>query len=259
MKDDSEEDRNTKIYIFWMIYFFDKAMSLRLGRASFIQDFDISLPFVLLPEASAQTNGQMLGYWIKVARVQGETYEKLFSPAAFLKAPEERTRIASELVSALNEAWNERGDARVIDVPTTAGAYAQNSIPRNSSPNDTELPSKRKRSKEQPLNTSIEAREYIKSMSCKASNTPTLTRTDTLERAEDVFFHSDVVMHYSTCSLIQRAVSPDNVTFNRESLESSRAALVAHMRCNAQFNHKGYEDLWNGYVHWSILQAPFTP
>jgi hypothetical protein len=43
MKDDSKEDRETKIYIFWMIYFFDKSMSLRLGRASFIQDFDISL------------------------------------------------------------------------------------------------------------------------------------------------------------------------------------------------------------------------
>jgi hypothetical protein len=43
MKNDSQEDRETKIYIFWMIYFFDKSMSLRLGRASFIQDFDISL------------------------------------------------------------------------------------------------------------------------------------------------------------------------------------------------------------------------
>jgi hypothetical protein len=61
-------------------------------------------------------------------------------------------------------------------------------------------------------------------------------------------------MHYSTCSLIQRAVSPDNVTFNQESLESSRAALVAHMRCNAQFNIKGNEDMWNGYIQWSLLQ-----
>jgi hypothetical protein len=66
-------------------------------------------------------------------------------------------------------------------------------------------------------------------------------------------------MHYSTCALIQRAVSPGNTSFNHECLESSRAALVAHMRANAQFNKEGQEELWSGYVHWSILQAPFTP
>lgn len=76
---------------------------------------------------------------------------------------------------------------------------------------------------------------------------------------EDIFFYADTVMHYSTCSLIQRAVSPDNVTFNQECLQSARAALVAHMRCSVRFNVVGGEELWNGYVHWSILQAPFTP
>ncbi|KAG9195314.1 hypothetical protein G6011_00435 [Alternaria panax] len=49
------------------------------------------------------------------------------------------------------------------------------------------------------------------------------------------------------------------MTFNQECLESSRAALVAHMRASAQFNKKGQEDFWSGYVHWSVLQAPFTP
>ena len=62
-------------------------------------------------------------------------------------------------------------------------------------------------------------------------------------------------MHYSTCALIQRAVTPDNVTFNQECLESSRAALMAHMRANLQFNTKGNEELWSGYIHWSILQV----
>lgn len=66
----------------------------------------------------------------------------------------------------------------------------------------------------------------------------------------DIFYHADVVFHYSTCALIQRAISPDNVTFNRDCLESARAALVAHQRCAAQFNIKGNEDLWSGYIHW---------
>jgi len=59
------------------------------SSASIIQDFDIELPF--LDENSYQ-GVEMLAYWVKVARVQGQTYEKLFSPAAFLRTPEERTR-----------------------------------------------------------------------------------------------------------------------------------------------------------------------
>jgi hypothetical protein len=100
----------------------------------------------------------------------------------------------------------------------------------------------------------------LREVSCSfASHTGKLTKVEQMNRIEDIFFYSDVVMHYSTCSLIQRAVSPDNVTFNQECLESARAALVAHMRCNIQYNTKENEELWNGYIHWSILQAPFTP
>lgn len=113
------------------------------------------------------------------------------------------------------------------------------------SPNDTEVPSKRKRTAaQQPIGASLPPDEYIQG---------------SFERVEDVFFHSNVVMHYSTCALIQRAVTTDNVTFTQECLEYSRAALIAHERCNAQFNTGGNEELWSGYIHWSILQAPFTP
>jgi hypothetical protein len=78
------------------------------------------------------------------------------------------------------------------------------------------------------------------------------------DQVQDILFHSDVVVHYSTCALIQRAVSPEGSNFSQECLEYSRAALNAHMRCNAQFNTKGSEDLWSGYIHWSILQVRGT-
>ncbi|KAF1945190.1 fungal-specific transcription factor domain-containing protein [Clathrospora elynae] len=247
MVNDSPKERNTKVHIFWMIYMFDKTLSLRLGRSSIIQDWDISLPFILSDDDADVPEGtKMLAYWIKVARVQGQTYEKLFSPAAFLKTREERTRTAIELVDALTLAWYERGETNVIDfaglgdnikfVPLRTDA-------RHNSPMDTELPSERKRFLRDQLGRP-DATEYIQG---------------SFERVQDIFFHSDVVMHYSTCALIQRAVSPDNMTFNQECLESSRAALAAHMRANKQFNKKGQEELWSGYVHWSILQAPFTP
>lgn len=53
-----------------------------------------------------------LVYWIKVAQVQGSTYEKLFSPAAFLKSDEERARICVDLVNQLDQAWTARGEVR---------------------------------------------------------------------------------------------------------------------------------------------------
>jgi len=238
---DTEEDRNNKMHIFWMIYMFDKTMSLRLGRASFIQDYDISLPFFgdNQPSPGSPDSKLMLSYWCKVARVQGQTYEKLFSPAAFLRTPEERTQTAIELVKAMNQAWYERGDARVSDMPNgrnISDVQGQNTTTNFTGPNETELPSKRKRGPSQSPGVDR-------------------TRNGTLAELEDVFFYSDVVMHYSTCSLIQRGVSPDNVTFNDECLESARAALVAHMRCNDRFNVAGNEYLWSGYIHWSILQV----
>lgn len=250
MTNDAPEDRKAKIYIFWMIYMFDKILALRLGRASVIQDWDISLPFVLSDEGTPHgpEGSQMLSYWIKVARVQGQTYEKLFSPAAFLRPPEERTRTAIQLVNAMNVAWYERGETIVEDF-TAMGQFYKPFSPQQeasikSGPNETELPSKRNPLAQQTHLESPEAVTY---------------KNGTFERVQDIFFHADTVMHYSTCALIQRAVTPDNVNFNQECLESSRAALVAHMRANSQFNVEGNEELWSGYIHWSILQAPFTP
>lgn len=195
-----------------------------------------------------------------MARVQGQTYERLFSPAAFLKSAEERTRTAVELVNALNQAWYERGDARITDLNVTDLSLNGSSQPaaiKNSDPNNTDPPSMRKRLGAHGFHVGMEyagiLTPFVDCLDCK------LTEIDALTLVEDIFFYADTVMHYSTCSLIQRAVSPDNVTFNQECLQSARAALIAHMRCSARFNVMGGEELWNGYVHWSILQAPFTP
>ena len=150
MTNDTPEVRQSKIHVFWMIYIFDKTLSLRLGRASAIQDWDISLPFVLPSDATPRgpEGGQILTYWIKVARIQGQTYEKLFSPAAFLRTPAERTRTAVELVNAMSLAWYERGEACITDLAEWSSYRKGNSPPSklnmHTSPNETELPSKRK-------------------------------------------------------------------------------------------------------------------
>lgn len=152
MKDDTEEERSAKINVFWFIYTLDKTLSLRLGRAPAIQDWDMSLPYPVSenkasPIAGVPTGTEMQIYWIKVAQIQGQTYERLFSPAAFLKPQEERAQMAQELVGALNQAWADRGEASVLDF-TFLGSALRDSRPKAPlSPNDTELPSKRMREK----------------------------------------------------------------------------------------------------------------
>lgn len=78
MKDDTEEERNEKIHIFWMIYMFDKTMSLRLGRPSFIQDWDISLPFFSgdTLEKDVPAGRLMLTYWVKASSWTTEVYKR---------------------------------------------------------------------------------------------------------------------------------------------------------------------------------------
>jgi hypothetical protein len=163
---DDHEERQTKIHIFWMIYMFDKTLSLRLGRSSILQDWDISLPFLVSngPEDKHSESSAFLSYWIKVARVQGLTYEKLFCPAAFLKSTEERTRIAIELVNTLNQAWYERGDAPVGDFAHLGDTYNLASYRPTTvghSPNETPLPSQCKRYVHKSRNKGSDDSEYV--------------------------------------------------------------------------------------------------
>lgn len=168
-QNDDEEERNSKVHLFWVIYMFDKQLSLRLGRASVIQDWDISLPLITTsptPAVSAVGASQMITYWIKVAKVQGQTYKKLFSPAAFQSSSEARTRTAIDLVNAMNQAWYERGEASVMDfMPlATMEDLSKRRKVAIASPNDTELPSKRKRFVQQPIEISLPPEEYIQGM-----------------------------------------------------------------------------------------------
>ncbi|KAF1954350.1 hypothetical protein CC80DRAFT_476084 [Byssothecium circinans] len=262
MANDTEDERSSKIQVFWFIYMIDKTLSLRLGRASVIQDWDMSLPYPSMDDDHARfgslvqmgvKRSSMSLYWIKVAQTQGKVYENLFSPAAFCKSREERARTATELVAALNQAWAERGEASAFYFAyTEVTPPGLTSTMTGPNPHTLELPARRKR----PSAT------YPTPSQQSLGGSPA-PRVQTMEGSSadvgNIFYLADVVSHYSTCALIQRAVSPDNVTFNQDCLESARAALVAHQRCHKQFNIKGNEDLWTGYVHWSILQSPFTP
>jgi hypothetical protein len=169
MSHDTPEEKQSKIYIFWMIYMFDKTLSLRLGRSSILQDWDIALPFVHESSVGKSNSHQsrMLSYWVKVARVQGLTYEKLFCPASFLQSTEERTAIAIDLINAMNQAWYEREDVKAVNHANfgkNVNGVTQRTMGVGHSPNETPLPSQLKRYMQQSLNQEPDANEYIQSM-----------------------------------------------------------------------------------------------
>ena len=116
MRNDAEDDRAAKVHAFWFVYTLDKILSLRLGRASVIQDWDISLPSKV-PVGDSKFPARPLGlelqtYWLKLAQIQGKTYESLFSSVAFSKSDKERRQTASELRGSLTNALAEREKVR---------------------------------------------------------------------------------------------------------------------------------------------------
>lgn len=123
MAQDTKRERDDKIALFWYVYITDKTVSLRLGRAATIQDYDISLP---VPEESAvfpRSYIPFLSYWIEVARIQGQVAEQLYSPAAALLRQQERWRRADGLSSALEHAFEGRlqlGDLFEIETSSAA-------------------------------------------------------------------------------------------------------------------------------------------
>ena len=91
--------------LFWFIYVLDKSLSLRLGRSSVLQDYDIDLkpPNIIFDEPSLKAWNDVYLYWIKIAELHGLAYEQLYSPRALSGSEEERTEKAKGLIEQLNQ------------------------------------------------------------------------------------------------------------------------------------------------------------
>lgn len=99
MEHDNPSLKEHKNRLFWSIYCIDKALSLRLGRASTIQDYDISLSWSASALPGTDQFGDIYILWIQLARIQGKVYEKLYSPAALCRPENERVGCARQLAS----------------------------------------------------------------------------------------------------------------------------------------------------------------
>ncbi|KAF2260489.1 hypothetical protein CC78DRAFT_536366 [Lojkania enalia] len=114
--------------LFWTIYVTDKTMSLLLGRASSLQDFEIDARYPAVsndPTRHPWDKSFIMG--IKIARIQGQIYDRLYSPAALALPSFERIQRMTDLTIAL-KSWFEEKDQ--IDISRARYADTFESIAR---------------------------------------------------------------------------------------------------------------------------------
>lgn len=114
MAGDTESDRDRKVMLFWFVYITDKMISLRLGHASAIQDFEVTLPKPRLSGTFLPSLVHLMNFWIDMSRIQGQTCEQLYSPAALTQSNNVRTQRAENLAHELRQAYEARVEVRSL-------------------------------------------------------------------------------------------------------------------------------------------------
>ncbi|KAL3460019.1 hypothetical protein BJX64DRAFT_193441 [Aspergillus heterothallicus] len=99
----SVEERQRRLSIFWSIYCMDRALSLRLGRAPSMPDYDIDLPATFEAVDLGEHWITAFSLWIQMAKIQGLLYEKLYSPAALCQDLKLRMAEARSLAARMQD------------------------------------------------------------------------------------------------------------------------------------------------------------
>ncbi|KAL4886193.1 hypothetical protein BJY04DRAFT_99373 [Aspergillus karnatakaensis] len=97
------KEQERRLGIFWSIYCMDRALALRLGRASTIPDYDIDLPTSFDGFAVAEPWKTAFTLWIELARIQALVYEKLYCPAALRQSEVIRVTEARKLAAQMQD------------------------------------------------------------------------------------------------------------------------------------------------------------
>ena len=102
-----DEAGDTKSAAFWFCYMLDKGLSLRFGRTSLMQDWDVSVPREFGNSNLAGPWKNIINVWIRTGGILGETYEHLYSPTALARPTEQRIETAGLLVEKMKQLWKE--------------------------------------------------------------------------------------------------------------------------------------------------------
>ncbi|KAL2007936.1 hypothetical protein VTN00DRAFT_7918 [Thermoascus crustaceus] len=104
---DSVEDIELKKRVFWYVYVIDKSLSLRLGRSSTLQEYDIALDLPAKSSDPAVRPWNLIyEFWVRLAGFNGRIYEELYSARALSDSEVDRTRKARCIIRDM-EIWYE--------------------------------------------------------------------------------------------------------------------------------------------------------
>ncbi|OLN82133.1 putative transcriptional regulatory protein C11D3.07c 4, partial [Colletotrichum chlorophyti] len=128
VKNGNQEDEVCRMFLFWSVYFVDKSLSLRLGRPSAIQDYDITIPY---PSSTSKLHGALMSYfclWVTVAGIQGKTYEKLYSPEAIAQPSLVREARARGLAAELHDVRERTQETHAQHLKAAIEAIGENTM-----------------------------------------------------------------------------------------------------------------------------------
>lgn len=209
-----------KSILFWQAYTIDKGLSLRLGRASIIQDCDISIPrqfnfegFLHLEESAIPS------IWLKTSTLHGKIYEKLYVI----------TRKTVAIVVGTADTPTYRYSPIALTLPPSALSERALELASRCRTLESEIGGMR-----------IETTTYLRSL-----NTSEIV---------EVLLMGDEVQFHATLTLVYRAVPAPEGSPSRfclECLDSARKAMKAHQSCIALMKFGSH--IKSIYVHWYVI------
>lgn len=119
--EDSKRESSHQQRLFWLLYVMDKSLSLRLGRASTIQDWDVTIPLpesTLGNQASDRRFVPLLALSVKIARCQGSIQEFLYSPTS-LALPDQTRHSRAQILETQLGGVGEDIRASIVSILAT--------------------------------------------------------------------------------------------------------------------------------------------
>ncbi|KAK5166583.1 uncharacterized protein LTR77_008126 [Saxophila tyrrhenica] len=117
MQSDPEPVRQSKILLFWMVYWVDSSFSIHLGREPVIRHYDVTVPRISHGSVLPSSFVDAFNYCIRVSSLKCQIVEQLYSPLALQQPLNDRRKRASKLMEQINEVWalREGAPASVAD------------------------------------------------------------------------------------------------------------------------------------------------
>lgn len=126
MEHDSVPVQRQKQLVFWTVYTILNMMSLRLGRACPIQNYDISLPMPVAENLDVlEPWAPVCVLWTRSAIIQSKIYQYLYSPEALQQPESHRVthaqKLAAEMKSSIMEPFEvyRPADGKLIECANT--------------------------------------------------------------------------------------------------------------------------------------------